>query len=146
MTTEGDGLSHLLFLVLGAIELNRIVLAFRAFFNLLFSGELSAETLISLNLSRRSGTVPAKAAAPVPAAPAARATDGALQMGVIVDEVSEVSDVRAEEIDPTPDFGGNFDTRFILGMGKVNGTVIILLDIDQVLSADELIMVDGLAG
>jgi len=39
MTTEGDGLSHLLFLVLGAIELNRIVLAFRAFFNLMFSGE-----------------------------------------------------------------------------------------------------------
>jgi hypothetical protein len=57
--------------------LNRILLAFRAFFNLLFSGELSAEVLISLNLSRRSGTVPAKAAAPVPAAPVARASIGA---------------------------------------------------------------------
>ena len=51
----------LLSLILGAIELNRIVLAFRAFFNLLFSGELSAEILIALNLSRRSAAGAAEA-------------------------------------------------------------------------------------
>ena len=56
--------------------MNRIVLAFRAFFNLLFSGELSSETLIALNLSRRSAAAPAKAAAPAPAAPAVRSTSG----------------------------------------------------------------------
>ena len=44
--------------------MNRIVLAFRAFFSLLFSGELSGEILISLNLSRRSASAPAKAAVP----------------------------------------------------------------------------------
>ena len=49
--------------------MNRIPLAFRAFFNLLFSGELSAEILIALNLSRRSAVAPAKAGAPAPAAP-----------------------------------------------------------------------------
>ena len=97
MTTEGDGLSHLLFLVLGAIELNRIVLAFRAFFNLMFSGELSAEILIALNLSRRSAAVPAKAAAPVPAAPAG-ASDGALQILGILQRDSRLIDFLMEDV------------------------------------------------
>ena len=87
----------MLFLILGAIELNRILLAFRAFFNLLFSGELSAEVLISLNLSRRSGTVPAKAAAPVPAAPAG-ASDGALQILGILQRDSRLIDFLMEDV------------------------------------------------
>ena len=78
--------------------MNRIVLAFRAFFNLLFSGELSAEILIALNLSRRSGTVPAKAAPPVPAAPAARASDGALQILAILQRDSRLIDFLMEDI------------------------------------------------
>ena len=78
--------------------MNRIVLAFRAFFNLLFSGELSAEVLISLNLSRRSGTVPAKAAAPMPAAPAARASDGALQILGILQRDSRLIDFLMEDV------------------------------------------------
>jgi hypothetical protein len=73
--------------------LNRIVLAFRAFFNLLFSGELSAEILIALNLSRRSGTVPAKAAAP-----AARASDGALQILGILQRDSRLIDFLMEDV------------------------------------------------
>jgi hypothetical protein len=75
--------------------LNRIVLAFRAFFNLLFSGELSAEILIALNLSRRSATVPAKAAAPVPAA---RASDGALQILGILQRDSRLIDFLMEDV------------------------------------------------
>jgi hypothetical protein len=78
--------------------LNRIVLAFRAFFNLLFSGELSVEILIALNLSRRSGTVPPKAAAPVPAAPAARASDGALQILGILQRDSRLIDFLMEDV------------------------------------------------
>ena len=73
--------------------MNRIVLAFRAFFNLLFSGELSAEILIALNLSRRSGTVPAKAAAP-----AARASDGALQILGILQRDSRLIDFLMEDV------------------------------------------------
>ena len=73
--------------------MNRIVLAFRAFFNLLFSGELSAESLIALNLSRRSGTVPAKAAAP-----AARASDGALQILGILQRDSRLIDFLMEDV------------------------------------------------
>jgi hypothetical protein len=78
--------------------LNRIVLAFRAFFNLLFSGELSSETLIALNLSRRSAAAPAKAAAPAPAAPAVRTSDGALQILAIVQRDSRLIDFLMEDV------------------------------------------------
>ena len=78
--------------MIGAIELNRIVLAFRAFFNLLFSGELSPEILIALNLSRRS------AAAPAPAAPAVRTSDGALQILAILQRDSRLIDFLMEDV------------------------------------------------
>ncbi len=64
--------------------------------------------------------------------------DTQLIMGVIVDEVSEVLDIAAEQIEPPPSFGGNLKTDFLLGMGKVNQKVVMLLDIDRVLSQDEI--------
>ena len=84
--------------MIGAIELNRIVLAFRAFFNLLFSGELSPEILIALNLSRRSATAPPKAAAPAQAAPAVRTSDGALQILAILQRDSRLIDFLMEDV------------------------------------------------
>ena len=86
--------------IVGAIELNRIVLAFRAFFNLLFSGELSGEVLIALNLSRRSGAAAPKAAAPTPApaAPTVRASDGALQILGILQRDSRLIDFLMEDV------------------------------------------------
>ena len=89
---KAEPYATLLSLRLGAIELNRIVLAFRAFFSLLFSGELSGEILISLNLSRRS------AAAPVPAAPTARTSDGALQILAILQRDSRLIDFLMEDV------------------------------------------------
>jgi purine-binding chemotaxis protein CheW len=59
---------------------------------------------------------------------------GGSLMGVIVDQVSEVLDIRGEDIEDAPNIGVNIDTGFILGMGKSKGTVKILLDIDKVLS------------
>jgi len=64
--------------------------------------------------------------------------DSKLIMGVIVDEVSEVLDIGAEQIEPPPTFGGSLKTDFILGMGKVDQKVVMLLDIDRVLSQDEM--------
>ena len=78
--------------------MNRITLAFRAFFNLLFSGELSSETLIALNLSRRSATAPAKAAAPAAAAPVVRTADGALQILAILQRDSRLIDFLQEDV------------------------------------------------
>lgn len=61
-----------------------------------------------------------------------------LQMGLVVDEVSEVVNIAANEIEDTPSFGSNAPTPYILGMAKQKGKVKILLDIDQALSSSEL--------
>jgi purine-binding chemotaxis protein CheW len=61
-------------------------------------------------------------------------------MGIVVDRVSEVLDIPVEEIDETPSFGVSITTEFILGIGKVKGKVIIILDIKAVLTKEELQM------
>lgn len=66
-------------------------------------------------------------------------------MGVVVDQVSEVLDIRAEEIENAPNIGVNIDTSFILGMGKAKGSVKILLDIEKVLSDAECSVPDEVA-
>ena len=62
----------------------------------------------------------------------------AREIGIIVDTVSEVLDITGENIEPPPAMGGTVDTSFILGMGKVGEEVKLLLDIDKVLTTDEL--------
>ncbi len=66
--------------------------------------------------------------------------DGAdsCQIGIIVDTVSEVCNIPKERIEQSPKFGCSVDTEFIMGMGKLNDQVIILLDIERVLSGEEL--------
>jgi len=59
-------------------------------------------------------------------------------VGVIVDSVSEVIDINMEDIESSPAFGEEIDVRYILGMAKVNDEVKILINIDKVLSQDEL--------
>jgi hypothetical protein len=81
--------------------LNRILLAFRAFFNLLFSGELSPETLADLNLTKRTGVSPKAAAptpAPAPVTPTIRTSDGALQLLGILQRDSRLIDFLQEDI------------------------------------------------
>lgn len=60
-----------------------------------------------------------------------------MTIGTIVDDVSEVLNISADQIEPAPSLGGNVSTDFILGMGKVGQKVVQLLDIDKVLSAGE---------
>ena len=64
--------------------------------------------------------------------------DRRFQTGIVVDRVKEVLDIEGESIEEAPQFGSNDETNFILGMGKVNGAVKILLDIDKVLGGDNL--------
>jgi purine-binding chemotaxis protein CheW len=64
--------------------------------------------------------------------------DRRFQTGIVVDRVKEVLDIAGENIEDSPQFGANVDTDFILGMGKVNGAVKILLDIDKVLGGENL--------
>jgi len=65
--------------------------------------------------------------------------DQELTIGIMVDEVLEVLDVKADQIEPPPSFGGaTVDTDYILGVGKEENRVIFLLDIDKVLTVEEV--------
>ncbi len=61
-----------------------------------------------------------------------------LIIGIVVDEVSEVMEISGDQIEPAPAFGTQLDTNFILGMAKTENAVKILLDINKVLSAEEV--------
>lgn len=64
--------------------------------------------------------------------------DRKIMMGIIVDSVSEVLNIKPADIADTPTFGATMDTAYILGMAKMGGGVKILLDIDRVLSNREI--------
>jgi len=59
-------------------------------------------------------------------------------MGVIVDEVSDVVNLGQDAIEATPEFGTSVDTSFVTGVGRLEDRVVLLLDIDRVLSSGEL--------
>ena len=59
-------------------------------------------------------------------------------MGVVVDAVNAVLKIAENEIEPPPGFGAKIRADFIEGMGKVNGKFVILLNVSQVLSSEEL--------
>ena len=63
---------------------------------------------------------------------------GTILVGIVVDAVSEVLNIKGDDIEKTPTFGTELNTDYILGMAMMEGGVKILLDIDQVLSSDEL--------
>ena len=68
-----------------------------------------------------------------------RYVDRELTMGIIVDEVSEVLNIGDGQIEPPPSFGGGMEEAdFITGMGKLENKVVILLDIDRVMSGTEM--------
>jgi len=61
-----------------------------------------------------------------------------IAMGLVVDSVSEVINIREGDVDDTPAFGNAIDTDYILGMAKIGGSVKILLDIDRVFVNEEI--------
>ncbi|HEY2014624.1 MAG TPA: DUF2760 domain-containing protein [Bryobacteraceae bacterium] len=80
--------------------MNRIVLAFRCFFNILFQGALAPEVLTELNLTRREAAPVKTAAKPAvaPVVPVARTSDGALQILGILQRDSRLVDFLMEDI------------------------------------------------
>ncbi len=70
---------------------------------------------------------------------------GTIQIGIVVDSVSEVLNINGEDIEDTPTFGAKLNTEYILGMAKMEGGVKILLDIDKVLSSEEIDSLDKVA-
>jgi purine-binding chemotaxis protein CheW len=63
---------------------------------------------------------------------------GAILMGMVVDSVSEVLNIKGGEIEDAPALGASLATDYILGMAKMNGGVKILLDIDRVMHWEEM--------
>jgi purine-binding chemotaxis protein CheW len=64
--------------------------------------------------------------------------EGPMLTGIVVDGVAEVLNLAAADIEDTPDFGDGTATPYLLGMAKVKGKVKILLEIDRVLSTQDL--------
>ncbi|NLX12279.1 MAG: purine-binding chemotaxis protein CheW [Phycisphaerales bacterium] len=67
-------------------------------------------------------------------------------IGIIVDTVSEVLDIKGESIEPPPQVGKAVDNSFILGMGKVGDSVKILLNIARVLTEEEMLDLNDATG
>lgn len=62
-------------------------------------------------------------------------------MGILVDSVSEVLDIAADQVEDAPSFGAAVDTDFLLGIGKVAHKVVMMLDVDRVLTGEDLALV-----
>lgn len=70
--------------------------------------------------------------------------DDTQDVGVMVDAVNAVLEIPPQEIEPAPTFGANIRADFINGMGKVNGKFVIILNIQHVLSIDEMATLSGI--
>jgi len=66
-------------------------------------------------------------------------------VGMVVDSVSDVISLTAEQIKPAPDMGGALNTDYLIGLGTVDERMIILVDIDRLMSSEEMGVIDSLA-
>lgn len=67
-------------------------------------------------------------------------------VGIVVDSVSDVLSVKPEDRKPSPDFGTNVNTEFIEGLATVEDQMVMLLDIDKMLTTDEISALESLSG
>ena len=63
-------------------------------------------------------------------------------VGMVVDGVSDVTRLKPEEIRPAPEFGSSLDVRYLQGLGTVDGRMIILLDIDKLMSSRDMELIE----
>ena len=75
-----------------------------------------------------------------------RQEDAKHDIGIMVDAVSEVLEIQAGDIEPPPSFGAKIRADFIAGMGKVDGQFVIILQIDHVLSVNEMSLLANVGG
>jgi purine-binding chemotaxis protein CheW len=72
-------------------------------------------------------------------------TIGATLMGMVVDSVSDVTTLTPGQIKPAPDMGGAVDARYVLGIGTIEERMLILVDIDRMMSSDDIGTLERLA-
>jgi purine-binding chemotaxis protein CheW len=68
-----------------------------------------------------------------------------VNMGIVIDEVREVVEIPASDIEETPEFGAGIDTKFIIGIAKTGKTVKMMLDISKVLTSSEIKTISSLS-
>ncbi len=59
-------------------------------------------------------------------------------IGMVVDSVSDVITLGAEQIKPAPDMGSTLDTDFLVGLGTLGERMLILIDIDKLMSSEDM--------
>ena len=66
-------------------------------------------------------------------------------VGMVVDSVSDVISLTADQIKPAPDMGGALNTDYVVGLGTVDERMIILVDIDRLMSSGDMGVIDSVA-
>jgi purine-binding chemotaxis protein CheW len=66
-------------------------------------------------------------------------------VGALADAVREVLEIKSDAIEPPPRLGTRLNTEFIKGMGKIDESFLILLDIDKIFNTDEIALVQEIA-
>ena len=66
-------------------------------------------------------------------------------MGMVVDSVSDVTTLTPDQIKPAPDMGSSFDSKYMIGLGTLDERMLILVDIDRLMSSGEMGLMDNLA-
>lgn len=64
-------------------------------------------------------------------------------VGMVVDGVSDVMQLDPEQIRPAPEFGATVNTRFITGIGALDERMLILIDIERLMSSADMALMDG---
>ncbi len=68
-----------------------------------------------------------------------------ITIGVIADKVQEVIEITPENIEPAPRIGNNIDTRFINGMGKYNENFLIILNVNELFTEEEITTIEEMS-
>ena len=63
-------------------------------------------------------------------------------MGMVVDSVSDVITLKAEQIKPAPTMGSALDTEYLMGLGTIEERMLILIDLDRLMSSDEMGLIE----
>ena len=66
-------------------------------------------------------------------------------MGMVVDSVSDVTTLTQDQVKPSPEMGTAFSTEYIIGLGTIDERMLILVDIDRLMSSEEMGLVERLA-
>ncbi len=64
-------------------------------------------------------------------------------VGVVVDGVSDVIQLSSANLRPAPEFGSTLDTQYILGLGTIEGRMIIVVDIERLMSSQEMSLIES---